>query len=274
MTGSGEEPDVGAARNDVQDLFRSAQLLLRQTGHLDALPLLHGAIARAISDSGSEILPLRYESLSEARRQHARLLAIWAERGSQQRPAGAIRDLLRRKPLWLSRGLPLVAVIALTLRYAWATKHRDWHRQNPEGDWISRFSPSSDFGGYPLVRYDVGVNYDFGPDGAAGSMPKDWFSARWDTCLIVASDVTLTLQLDSDDSSKLWLDEVLQVAVEPGPGQKSAQVVLRQGLRHLRVDLIEREGMAHVRLEGLEFEGADAYYFQRPAIEGDDVRCR
>jgi PA14 domain len=265
---------AGAAPNDVQELLRAAQLLLGQGGHLDALSLLHGAIEQALTGSAAGSLPTRYESPSEARQQHARLLSLWAERTSAERPAGTLRDLLRRRPFWLPRALTLGAVLALTLRYAWASRHADWHQQNPEGDWLSRFYASPDFEGYPLVRYDVGVNYDFGPNGAADSMPKDWFSASWDTCLIVASDVTLTLQLDSDDSSMLWLDGVAQLEVEPGPGEKSGQVVLRQGLRHLRVDLIERMGTAVVRLQGLEFEGAEAYRFQRPVLEGNEVRCK
>ena len=132
-----------------------------------------------------------------------------------------------------------------------------WARQNPEGNSISRYYPNPRFEGFPLVRYDVGVAHDFGSDAPAKSMLKDGFSARWDTCVVVAKDVTVPLRLVSDDGSTLSLDGVPQMQIGPEPGQASAAVLLRAGLRHLSVEFVELEGMALVRLEGLELLGTD-----------------
>jgi PA14 domain len=275
MTGALEELEPSLTSADVEGLFRAARLLLRQHGHLDALRLVHADIEDAIRGPASaRTLPGQYSSYKEAWQQQSRLRALWAERSLQGQPAGKLRKLLRRRPYWFSRAAVAGVVVLLTIRYAVATKYADWHRQHPEGDWVSRFYPSPDFQGYPLVRYDMGVNYDFGSHGAADNMPKENFSARWDTCLIVAQDVKVALQLDSDDGSKLWLDGVLQMAVDPGPGGTSAEVSLRQGVRHLSLDLIERTGTAMIRLQGLELEGTDAYRFQRPVFDGVELRCK
>jgi hypothetical protein len=90
---------------------------------------------------------------------------------------------------------------------------------------------------------------------------------------MVTRDVRVTLQMESDDRSTLWLDDVAQIEIAPGPGRNSGSVLLRQGLRHLRVDFIEEVGMALIRLDGLELDGTDAYRFRRPRLEGEDVHC-
>ncbi|MEO8183084.1 MAG: PA14 domain-containing protein [Deltaproteobacteria bacterium] len=220
-------------------------------------------------------VPTGYSSLSEARRQHYRLLSEWEALAPGRVPVNLFQDLLRRRPPWFSRAAVAVLLVFLTLRYAWAVTYgKNWARQHPEGNWISRFYKNGTFEGYPLLRYDVGVNVDFGADAPADAMKKDFFSARWDTCLVVTQDVVVPLQLDSDDSSKVFVDDQLQFEVAPGPGHNSASVALRPGLRHVRVEFNERGGMAMVRLSGFEPEGTDAYSFRRPVIEGEELRCR
>jgi len=165
--------------------------------------------------------------------------------------------------------------LALTLRYACSVlDEANWARQHPEGNWISRYYTNPRFEGFPLVRYDVGVNSDFDKRGPSKRGSGDYFSARWDTCLVVTRDVSVPLQMESDDHSTLWLDSVAQIEIAPGPGRKSGSVFLRQGLRHLRVEFVEELGMALIRLDGLELEGTDTYRFQRPVLEGEDVRCK
>lgn len=274
MTSPGEHQPPRVHDSEVEGLFRAARVLLAEGGHLDALPLLHIAMQNALGVAVAGAPRLRYRSQSEAREQHALLVLAWQERTLQRPAAGTLRALWRRRPYWFTSALTGVIISLLALRYAWATHHADWARQHPEGSWISRFYATPDFQGYPLVRYDIAVNYDFGLSGAADSMPKDQFSARWDTCAVVAQEVTLSLRLDSDDSSTLWVDGMPQLAVEPGPGSNSGQVVLRQGVHHLSVDIIEKTGPAMIRLEGLEAEGVDAYHLQRPAIDGMEVRCQ
>jgi hypothetical protein len=268
VTGAGTSQQTDA----IEALLRAAQVLLKRQGDLDALQVLHIEIAGALGVSASTSVP-NYSSLTEARRLHERLRSEWEARTHIQ--LGPLQEVLRRRPPWFSRAAQALLFLLLTLRYAWGVTYgKDWAQQNPEGNWISRFYSNGTFAGYPLVRYDVGVNADFGPGAPADSVKKDYFSARWDTCIVVAKDITVSLQLASDDSAKLFLDDQLQFEVDPGPGEKSAELVLQPGLRHLRVDFIERTGMAMVRLLGFEGEGTDAYAFQRPVFEGTELRCR
>lgn len=259
---------------DVEELFRAARTLLDAGFHADAAYVLHAEIALALGNPKEAEFPASYSSRSEARVCHERLLSQW--RG-QAVPQGhrRLRDQWRRRPAWTTPAAVIVMLLGLTLRYAWAVSDEtNWPSQHPEGNWISRFYANVRFEGFPLVRYDVGVNSDFGKRGPARRMSGDYFSARWDTCLVVTRDVSVTLQMESDDRSTLWLDGVAQLEIAPGPERKSGSVVLRQGLRHLRVEFVEEVGMALIRLDGLELDGNEAYRFKRPVLEGEDVRCK
>ena len=261
---SGEEPD---------ELFGAAQWLLHNGSNLDAVHVLHAGIARAIqlpNDLGA--MP-KYVSTADAQSSHDRLVAEWCSR--QGRPAFAARSSWQRQvPRWAAKAAAAVILAGLTARYVWAISDPAlWPRQHPEGNWISRFYSNASREGFPLVRYDIGVNADFGAGGPARLMKGDHFSVVWDTCLRVAKDTTLAIELESDDSSKLLLDGTPLVEIGPHAGEKSAVISLRQGVRHLRVEFVENEGNAMVRLNGVEPDGTDAYQLRRPIIRGVDAVC-
>jgi hypothetical protein len=268
---SPNEVDAGK----VEELLGAAGVLLEDGALLDAIRVLHGEIARALGDLDAAGLPECYSSLAEARQIQQRLRSEW--NGPPGAPLGRVpqlRELWRRRPAWSARVAVIVVLVGLCLRYAWAVSDKDnWAGQHPEGNWVSRFYTNPNFEGFPLVRYDVGVNQDFGSGAPAKSMSKDHFSARWDTCVVATGDVTLPLHLVSDDQSKLLIDGVPQMEVGPVAGEASAALVLHPGLRHLRVEFVENEGMALIRLEGLDLDGTTAYRFQRPLLDGNDVRC-
>jgi hypothetical protein len=257
------------------NLFRAASDLLRRGVELEALQVLHAELAQLLGEPAEIRIPARYSSLSEARAQHDRLISGWAAREPGPAPTSPLRELWDRRPPWFSRIAVAVLFLLLTLRYVWTVTYgKNWSQQNPEGNWISRFYKNGTFEGYPLLRYDVGVDADWGAGAPADSVKKDNFSARWDTCLLVTQDVVVALALDSDDSSKFFVDDQLQFEVEPGPGHNSASVAFHRGLRHVRVDFNERKGMAMVQLSGFESEGTEAYSFRRPVVEGLELRCR
>jgi hypothetical protein len=259
------------ALEQVESLLRSASLLLAKGPHLPAVQLLHAEIQRILQPRKLEIPGRPYASRADAENLHRKLLD-W----SRQRRVASRFDffpLRRRLPEWLSWVTVLVVTGGLTLRYAYALASRaNWKRQHPEGNWISRYYPRSNFAGSPLVRFDVGVDYDWGKGAPAQAMDRDHWSARWDTCVVVTSDVNLTLQLTADDSAQLIIDDALLLNV-PKPGHTSTEVTLRQGIRHLRVDFQEQQGSAKVRLEGLNLDGTNSYTFDRPTLNGDTVRC-
>lgn len=259
----------------LDDLFRAAQVLLNCGTELHAVQVLHAQIATSLRPLGPMSVPPHYASPIAARQGHEQLLSEWNQRATERASASPLRELWNRRPHWFAQAGVAIVLLLLTLRYAWAVTYgKNWAQQHPEGNWISRFYRNDTFEGYPLLRYDVGVNADFGPGAPADAVKKDYFSARWDTCLVVTQHVVVPVELDSDDSSKFFLDEQLVFEVAPGPGQNSALVTLQPGLRHVRVDFNERGGMAMVRLLGFELEGTESYSFRRPMIEGEELRCR
>jgi hypothetical protein len=192
---------------------------------------------------------------------------------TKREPLFALQSLLRRLPQWASWSIVVVIAVGLTLRYAYALMSRShWQRQHPEGNWISRYYPSTNFKGYPLVRYDTGINYQWGKGAPAQAMDPDHWSARWDTCLIVKENIDLRLLLVADDSATLKVDEVARLEVKK-PGQAESSISINQGVHRLRVDFEEERGSAKVRLGGLDFDGTENYEFRRPQLDGDSIRC-
>lgn len=261
-----------AASSHAEDLFRAASTLLASGLHLHAVLALHRELHRTLGHIDNAGLPGSYSSSVQAEEEHRRLLAEYAQRRAQSKAASRL-DLWRRLPAWASWGLVLVVTAGLSIRYAVAVVERViWQRQYPEGNWTSRYYTSRRFEGSPLLRYDVGVDYDWGMQPPVETMPRDEWSARWDTCVVVTADVALEVRLVADDSSKLILDEVPLIEIKK-PGRKDARVLLRSGLRHLRVDFQEGRRKAEVHLRGLNFDGTDSYHFQRPVLDGAEARC-
>lgn len=261
MTGS---PDT----QRVQELLGAARLLLRQQALLDSVHVLHVEAARAMGTR----LPVRYAGISEARTEQRRLHELFRS-GAVDARGSQWQEPVQRLPWWAPRAVVAGVIVLLTLRYAWAvTYHKDWARQNPEGNWISRYYSDDKFGGNPMLRYDSGVNADFAAGGPVDNVSKDYFSISWDTCVEVTREVTVPLTLQADDQARLFVDGVPELQVVPGPGASTTSVVLKPGVRHVRVEFVERAGMAMVRLEGFELSN-EAYEFVRPKVEGRDLVC-
>lgn len=260
-----ESPDT----QRVQELLGAGRLLLKHRADLDAVYVLHVEAARAMGAR----LPVRYGAVAEARSEQRRLCELLGARSVEGR-GSQWRQLARRLPWWAPRTAVAGVIVLLTLRYAWAvTYKKDWARQNPEGNWISRYYTDDKFGGNPMLRYDIGVNADFVAAGPVDNMAKDYFSIRWDTCMDVTRAVTVPLTLQADDQAQLFVDGVSQVRVVPGPGSATTSVVLTPGVRHVRLEFVERAGMAMVRLDGFELLGNEAYRFVRPRVEGRELVC-
>ena len=262
-----------AARN--QELLRAASLLLARGSYLHAVHALHSEL-RSVGNAEVTRLtePEKYTSTAQAEAEHRRLLFEFGKQTAAAHWGRSLRDSLRRAPPWAGWALLLTVVGVLSLRYVLGVlDSKRWQGQHPEGNWISRYYSNMQFKGFPLVRYDVGVNYDFGPGAPAQEMSADQWSARWDTCIVVTKNLDLTLSVAADDRARVFLDGVPQLEIGPKPGRKSATVQFRKGLRHFGVEFVEDQGMAMIRLDGLNFAGSDGYHFQRPRLDGEDLRC-
>jgi len=267
--------DAGDAAPDTEELLRASAFLLGRGGFLPAVWILHREIEKRLAAVQAPPVPEPYLSYRVAEQHHRRLMEARGVRRITARGWLWPRDLRERLPRWAAWAIVGVVAGGLCLRYALAVLDRNlWQRQHPEGNWISRYYSNVKFEGYPLVRYDTGVDYDWGKNAPAKAMVRDRWSVRWDTCLIVTEPTPLNLRLTSDDSSKLVVDDNIAIDVGPKPGSKGGNIIFQPGTHRIRVDFREDQGEAVIHLEGLDFEGTSAYRFQRPVLQGDVVSCK
>ncbi|MEO8183083.1 MAG: PA14 domain-containing protein [Deltaproteobacteria bacterium] len=214
-----------------------------------------------------------YLSQREAEEQHRQLWLESSQRSLSDEPGSWLQRWRQRLPQWTSWTIVTIVVGGLLLRYALAILDRTrWQHEHPEGNWISRYYSDPDFKDFLLSRYDVAVSYSWGRRGPSQAMARDQWSATWDTCMIATAPLELELRLVADDAGKFILDDSLQIRVR-GRRPKSATVSIAPGVHHLRVEYQERRRGSKLQLQGLEFAGTGAYRFQRPHLEGVEMRC-
>ncbi|HVZ35540.1 MAG TPA: PA14 domain-containing protein [Polyangiaceae bacterium] len=248
---------------DAADLLHAARLLLNQKASLRAVRAIHRELANGASVAGPYTSPAEAE---ECQRK------LWHEflGTAESTPQSQSRLALGRRVVF---GTALLLVLVLAWLYGPDALDRyQWLHQYPDGSWISRYYENTNFDGPAVLRYDVGVNYNFGKGAPARGMPKDRWSARWDTCIVVKKGIDLPVRLSSDDDSRLLINGSAEIEIGR-PGKKSATLSLQPGTRHIEVDFVERQGSALIRLEGLNFAGTEEYAFRRPRLEGDRVGC-
>lgn len=263
------DPLSQAARREA--LLRSAAVLLVRGASLEAVRILHCEIQSAL---GEKPAVHGYRSLHEAREVHRRLITEGARSRRVGRVGRSIWPFLRRcAPVWASWAAVAIVSSFLVLRYVYALWDKArWARENPGGNWISRYYPKLNYDGSPLIRYDVAIDYDWGMAAPAESMARDNWSATWDTCMRVLADVALPLKLTADEKARLLVDDEVRLNV-PRPGSKKDIVKIVPGMHHIRIEYQERRRGAELRLKGIDYEGTEYYTFQRPQLEGDNVYC-
>jgi hypothetical protein len=271
--GSTETETLPPAKERAEELLKAASLLLERGSFLHAVHALHADTEKLLGPTKESPLPEQYDSREQAEGRHEGLLAQ-LDQAREGSPAGrTLRRLLRRAPTWAAWSIVLVLGVGLLVRSGSSLfTTSQWKNEHADGSWLSRYYRNTRFEGAALLRNDISPSHDFRSRSPAPGVSKDRWSARWDTCLVVTKDTELSLQLASDDGSKVLLDEVVQLEL-PRPGKKARTISLRPGVRHLGVELVDKGGKAFVRLEGLHLEGTDTYTFRRPELEGEDVRC-
>lgn len=259
-------------RARAEELLRAAGVLLVAGSFPRAVAALHAEAEQALGHapeptSADPPLP------EQARERQARLAS---ELGVAAAPAPESRAArwLQEAPTWIAWGLVLALALGFGVQRLYGVSRKsDWKDEFPSGQWIARYYGNMKFEGAPLTRFDIAVNHEYRSKSPAPGIPKDRWSARWDTCLVVTQNVELRLQLAADDSSRLLLDATEQISVGPRPGKKSASFALEPGIRLLTLELTDKGGRAYLRLDGLQPEGTESYSFQRPLLDGDSVHC-
>lgn len=263
---------VGSGQNlesDAADLLRAARLLLDESASLRAIQALHGELSRTVGHGTREAETYVSHTQAEERQRQ-----LWEEFVGSPESAPRSRAQSRAR---LGRRLVVGGVLLLGLVLAGvygpdALQRYQWLHQHPDGNWISRYYDNTKFEGPAVLRYDVAINYDFGKGAPANGMPKDRWSARWDTCMVVKNAIELPVRISVDDASKLLVDDAPQIEIAR-PGRKSATLSLTPGIRHLELDFVERQGTALIHLEGVNFSGTEDYSFQRPNLDGERPSC-
>ncbi len=135
-------------------------------------------------------------------------------------------------------------------------------------------------GGSNRGMWVLSPDFDFGEGSPMVGIPKDHFSARFDTCLTVGRRKTAAFDLASDDGSRLFVDgrQIIDNWGAHGIRYKHAQLDLEPGLHHLRIEYFDGGGGAYLQflVAGLDRgapERLDLRFLSRPSIEGDVVRC-
>jgi hypothetical protein len=127
-----------------------------------------------------------------------------------------------------------------------------WERPDSYPDWKGEYFNNPSLSGVPvLVRNDVGINFDWGPDSPGPGVPADDFSARWSRTLHIDEDGVYHFRVVVDDGGRLWVDDELVIdRWRTGvPKGYSAEVWLEEGDHRLRLEYFEFRYDAQVHLD-------------------------
>jgi len=104
------------------------------------------------------------------------------------------------------------------------------------------------------LTLDVGGDWGEGPphDG----VPSNDFSSRWETCMVLERPVDIDFRLESDDGSRLLIDDkvIIDQWKEQSASTATARAHLTAGTHALRVEHFELGGIAELSLRA-RFDG-------------------
>jgi hypothetical protein len=149
------------------------------------------------------------------------------------------------------------------------------------GRWRAAYYPNIDLMGAALSREDRDVFFDWGDEPPLPSLPRDDFSAAWETCLHVERHVRSRFLLGSDDGSRLLVDGKL-IVDDWGTHDfqiASAELPLEAGSHLLRVEFFDKAGAARVALRAAFDSGPlaplPAERLSLPEVSGNGAtQCR
>jgi hypothetical protein len=121
--------------------------------------------------------------------------------------------------------------------------------------WRTEYYGNRALSGIPLVRDEVGINFDWGNGSPAVGLPVDNFSARWTRTLAFQAG-TYRFYAQSDDGVRVWLDGQLLIDEwhDASGTVYSAERTLATGSHTVRIEYFENLGDARLR-----------FWWERPA---------
>ncbi|MBI5395257.1 MAG: DUF1800 family protein [Verrucomicrobia bacterium] len=116
----------------------------------------------------------------------------------------------------------------------------------------STYTNASNFSGLKLTRVDPVIDFNWGQGRPYTQVTNDYFSARWDSLLMIATNGDYSFDLQADDGARLYLDSQLIIDNWPAPNtnqvQSLPQTLLAGSNYPLRVEFYETTNNAMVRL--------------------------
>lgn len=145
---------------------------------------------------------------------------------------------------WAMRGAVVLGGVSAFILLAL----RPWQSEDI-GPWRAAYYPTKNLEGEPDLRRSVDVAFDWKLEPPTESIPGDYFSARFDTCLILDEGTEVAFMLVSNDGSRLLVDgkRVVNNWKKNG-GTKGGRVWIDAGVHHLRVEYFERNSTAKLHL--------------------------
>lgn len=119
------------------------------------------------------------------------------------------------------------------------------------GPWRARWYPEPGFAGSVRVEQAREVDFDWGKGSPVRGLPRDDWSARFDTCLLLDEETKVRFKLTSDDGSRLYVgeDEVIDNWGDHAPRSRTGVRTLGAGTHLLRIDYYEARYGAELVLE-------------------------
>lgn len=198
---------------------------------------LAGPLRALTTDDDAAIDRTALHRLAEAL--GAAITAAGDARFDPDRRARARRRTAKRWGLGVVLAIPIVAAALWTMP--------DFR----EGPWRAQWYANVDFAGEPVATTREGdVRFDWSRGSPSPTLPRDAFSVRFDTCLVLDEPLTITFQLVSDDGSRVFVDGEKVVDDWGVHAKQSAggDVELAAGVHHLRVDYFEERALASLEL--------------------------
>ncbi|MBL4687313.1 MAG: hypothetical protein JKY37_22135 [Nannocystaceae bacterium] len=189
-----------------------------------------GCLSWIFSDHGSPVAPLLPAEL----RSHA----LWMRT--------RIQDHLARR-----EGLGSIGVCVLGIGLlAMLTAVLVGELGAPDAPWQGEYFPKEDFTGKSKIEFSDEVEFNFGRAPPMAGIPKDEFSVRWTTCLVVDETADFAFDLMSDDGSRLFVDGVQVIDNWGTHGKRSRQgsIELEDGTHLLEVEYFDRRYEGKVKL--------------------------
>lgn len=169
----------------------------------------------------------------------------------------------RGSPLTMGLILGGISTLSLLLAIFWYLSVPKVDRRLP---WRAQFYLNTELLGTPITLESTQrINYDWSERSPNGITEGD-FSARFDSCLVLARETKLNFEFGSDDGSRLLVNgtTLAEMWQKQGYTKRTAEITLGAGAHHLELQYYQNGGASSLTLEILGTEVESGTVFALP----------